>query len=246
VGYNYNVIVPVLYVVATPIGNLEDITLRALRVLGEVYLIASEDTRTSRKLLNRYGIKSRLTSYFEHNKKNKMPLLLEALEEHDIALISEAGMPGISDPGYELIKGAIEKGFQIVVLPGPSAVTTAMAASGLPADQFIYIGFLPRKKGEKRRLLESVNAEPRTIVCFESPYRIGDSLEAILEKLGDRNIAVCREMTKLYEEVFRGPVSLAVTHFKKPRGEFTIVIQGTGDIKKSLRQARVKSKMGDK
>jgi 16S rRNA (cytidine1402-2'-O)-methyltransferase len=246
VGYNYNVIVPVLYVVATPIGNLEDITLRALRVLGEVYLIASEDTRTSRKLLNRYGIKSRLTSYFEHNKKNKMPLLLEALEEHDIALISEAGMPGISDPGYELIKGAIEKGFQIVVLPGPSAVTTAMAASGLPADQFIYIGFLPRKKGEKRRLLESVNAEPRTIVCFESPYRIGDSLEAILEKLGDRNIAVCREMTKLYEEVFRGPVSLAVTYFKKPRGEFTIVIQGTGDIKKSLRQARVKSKMGDK
>jgi len=243
-GYNYCVIVPVLYVVATPIGNLEDITLRALRVLGEVHLIAAEDTRTARKLLNRYDIKTRLTSYFEHNKKNKMPVLLETLEEQDIALISEAGTPGISDPGYELIKGAIEKGFQVVVLPGPSAVTTAMAASGLPADQFIYLGFLPRKKGEKRRLLGSVSSEPRTIVCFESPYRVVDSLEAMLEKLGERNVAVCRELTKLYEEVFRGTLSEAVIHFQKPRGEFTIVIQGTGDIKKSLRKARDKSKMG--
>ena len=154
-------------------------------------------------------------------------------------------MPGISDPGYELIKEAIGKGFQVVVLPGPSAVISAVAVSGLPADQFIYLGFLPRKKGEKRRLLESVSAEPRTIVCFESPYRIMDSLKAILETAGDRNIAVCRELTKLHEEVFRGPVSLAVAHFQKPRGEFTIVIQGTGDIKKSLRKARVKSKMGD-
>lgn len=243
-GYNYCVIVPVLYVVATPIGNLEDITLRALRVLGEVHLIAAEDTRTARKLLNRYDIKTRLTSYFEHNKKNKMPVLLETLEEQDIALISEAGTPGISDPGYELIKRAIEKGFQVVVLPGPSAVTTAMAASGLPADQFIYLGFLPRKKGEKRRLLGSVSSEPRTIVCFESPYRVVDSLEAMLEKLGERNVAVCRELTKLYEEVFRGTLSEAVIHFQKPRGEFTIVIQGTGDIKKSLRKARDKSKMG--
>jgi len=244
-GYNYRVIVPVLYVVATPIGNLEDITLRALRVLGEVQLIAAEDTRTARKLLNRYEIKTRLTSYFEHNKRMKMPVLLGMLEEQDIALISEAGTPGISDPGYELIKGAIEKGLQVVALPGPSAVTTAVAASGLPADQFIYLGFLPRKKGEKRRLLESVSTEPRTIICFESPYRVVDSLEAMLEKLGERNVAVCRELTKLHEEIFRGTLSEAVKHFQKPRGEFTIVIQGTGDIKKSLRQARVKSKMGD-
>ena len=235
---------PVLYIVATPIGNLEDITLRALRVLGEVQLIAAEDTRTARELLNRYDIKTRLTSYFEHNKKNKMPFLLETLEEQDIALISEAGTPGISDPGYELIKGAIGKGFKVVALPGPSAVTTAMAASGLPADQFVYLGFLPRKKGEKRRLLESVGTEPRTIICFESPYRMVDSLEAMLEKLGERNVAVCRELTKLYEEVFRGTLSEAVKHFYKPRGEFTIVIQGTGDIKKSLRKARDKSKMG--
>jgi len=243
-GYNYAVIVPVLYVVATPIGNLEDITLRALRVLGEVQLIAAEDTRTSRKLLSRYNIKTGLTSYYEYNKKSKMPVLLNMLEEQDIALISEAGMPGISDPGYELIKGAIDKGFQVVVLPGPSAVTTAVAASGLPADQFLYLGFLPRKKGEKRRLLASVSSEPRSIVCFESPYRIVDSLSAMLETMGDRNVAVCREMSKLHEEIFRGPLSAAVEHFKKPRGEFTVVIQGTGDIKKSLRRAKDKSKMG--
>jgi 16S rRNA (cytidine1402-2'-O)-methyltransferase len=233
-----------LYVIATPIGNLEDITLRALRVLGEVQLIAAEDTRTARKLLNRYNIKTRLTSYFEHNKRMKMPVLLEMLEEQDIALISEAGMPGISDPGYELIKAAIEKDIQVVALPGSSAVTTALAVSGLPADQFVYLGFLPRKKGEKRTLMASVKDEPRTLLCFESPYRVVDSLAAMLEVLGDRNVAVCREMTKLHEEVFRGPLSSAVKHFQKPRGEFTIVIQGTGDIKKSLRKAREKSNLG--
>jgi 16S rRNA (cytidine1402-2'-O)-methyltransferase len=243
-SYNYSVIVPVLYVIATPIGNLEDITLRALRVLGEVQLIAAEDTRTARKLLNRYNIKTRLTSYFEHNKRMKMPVLLEMLEEQDIALISEAGMPGISDPGYELIKAAIEKDIQVVALPGSSAVTTALAVSGLPADQFVYLGFLPRKKGEKRTLMASVKDEPRTLLCFESPYRVVDSFVAMLEVLGDRNVAVCREMTKLHEEVFRGPLSSAVKHFQKPRGEFTIVIQGTGDIKKSLRKAREKSNLG--
>jgi 16S rRNA (cytidine1402-2'-O)-methyltransferase len=237
--------VPVLYVVATPIGNLEDITLRALRVLGEVELIAAEDTRTARKLLNRYEIKTKLTSYFEHNKRGKTPQLLEVLEEKDVALISEAGMPGISDPGYELIKGAIEKDIKVEVLPGASSLTTALAASGLPADQFVYLGFLPRKKGEKRRLLASVGEEPRTIVCFESPYRVIDSLQAMLETLGDRNVAVCRELTKLHEEVYRSTLSGAVKHFNKPRGEFTIVIQGTGDIKKSLRKAREKSKRGD-
>jgi 16S rRNA (cytidine1402-2'-O)-methyltransferase len=174
-----------------------------------------------------------------------MPHLLEMLEEIDIALISEAGMPGISDPGYELIRGAIEKGVKVEVLPGASSLTTALAASGLPSDQFVYLGFLPRKKGEKRTLLSSVGDEPRTIICFESPYRIGDSLQAMLETLGDRNVAVCRELTKLYEEVFRATLSEAIEHFKKPRGEFTIVVQGTGDIKKSLRKAREKSKRGD-
>jgi 16S rRNA (cytidine1402-2'-O)-methyltransferase len=236
--------VPVLYVVATPIGNLEDITLRALRVLGEVQLIAAEDTRTARKLLNRYNINTRLTSYFEHNKRMKMPVLLQTLEDSDIALISEAGTPGISDPGYELIKAAIEKGIQVVSLPGSSAVTTALSSSGLPADQFVYLGFLPRKKGEKRTLLASLSEEPRSLVCFESPYRVIDSLAAMLEVLGDRNVAVCREMTKLHEEIYRGILSDAVKHFQKPRGEFTIVISGTGDIKKSLRRAREKTKAG--
>jgi len=234
-----------LYVVATPIGNLEDITLRALRVLGEVQLIAAEDTRTSRKLLNRYDIKTGLTSYYEHNKKSKMPSLLKLLEKEDIALISEAGMPGISDPGYELIRGAINKGFKVEVLPGPSAVTAALAAAGLPAEQFLYLGFLPRKKGEKRRLLQSVSMEPRTMLCFESPYRLADSLSAMLETLGDRQVAVCREMSKLHEEIFRGRLSEAIRHFCRPRGEFTIVIQGTGNVKKSLPKAGNKSRTGD-
>ncbi len=237
-GYNYAVIVPVLYVIATPIGNLEDITLRALRVLGEVQLIAAEDTRTARKLLNRYDIKTRMTSYFEHNKRMKVPQLLEVLEEGDVALVSEAGMPGISDPGYELVRAAIEKGFEVIALPGSSAVTTAMAISGLPADQFVYLGFLPRKKNEKRSLLASLQAEPRTLVCFESPYRVLASLEMMLEVLGERNVAVCREMTKLHEEIFRGSVSQAIKRFQKPRGEFTVVIQGSGNLKKSLRRQR--------
>jgi 16S rRNA (cytidine1402-2'-O)-methyltransferase len=219
--------------------------LRALRVLGEVQLIAAEDTRTARKLLNRYNIKTRLTSYFEHNKRMKMPVLMELLETQDIALISEAGMPGISDPGYELIKAAIEADLQVVPIPGGSAVTTALAVSGLPSDQFVYLGFLPRKKGEKRTLLASVSEEPRTLICFESPYRVLDSLQAMLETLGDRSVAVCRELTKLHEEVFRGPLTSAVEHFRKPRGEFTIVVQGTGEIKKSLRRAREKSRKGE-
>ena len=214
-------------------------------MLGEVQLIAAEDTRTARKLLNRYNINTRLTSYFEHNKRMKLPALLGMLDEQDIALVSEAGMPGISDPGYELIKGAIEKGFRVEVLPGSSVVTTAVAASGLAASQFIYLGFLPRKKNEKKNLLMSISEEPRAIVCFESPYRVAATLQAILDALGDRNIAVCRELTKLHEEVFRGTVSEAARHFAKPRGEFTLVIEGTGEIKKSLRKARDKFNKGD-
>lgn len=235
---------PVLYVVATPIGNMEDITLRALRVLSEVQLIAAEDTRTARKLLNKYGIKTRLTSYFEHNKRMKMPVLLDMMDTCDVALISEAGMPGISDPGYELIKAAADKEVRVVPIPGSSAVTSAVAVSGLPSDQFVYLGFLPRKKGEKQALLASVKEEPRTLVCFESPYRVADSLQAMLDVLGDRDTAVCRELTKMHEEIYRGLLSKAVKHFQKPRGEFTIVVHGTGDIKKSIRRIREKSKTG--
>ena len=228
---------PVLYVVATPIGNLEDITLRALRILGAVGLIAAEDTRTARKLLNKYNIKTRLTSYFEYNKKLKLSMILDALTTADVALISEAGMPGISDPGYNLVRGAIENGFNIVPVPGSSAVVTALASAGMPADQFIFLGFLPRKPGERKRLLQSIAGEPRTIVCFESPHRLIRALTDVKEELGDRTIAVCRELTKIYEEVFRGKVSESIQYFKKPRGEFTLVIEGTGNIKKALRKA---------
>lgn len=236
---------PVLYIVATPIGNLEDITLRALRVLNEVHLIAAEDTRTARKLLNRYDIKTRLTSYFEHNKKTKLQFLLDTLESNDIALISEAGTPGISDPGYELIKEAIKQRIEVVAVPGSSAVITAVAVSGLPTDQFVYVGFLSRKKSERKLLLRSLVTEPRTIVCFESPYRVLQSLNEMREILGERKIAVCRELTKMHEEVFRDTIGNAIEHFKRPRGEFTLVIEGTGDIKKSLRRATKKTISGD-
>ena len=217
---------PVLYVVSTPIGNLEDISLRALRLLKQVDLIAAEDTRTTRNLLNFYDIKTPLTSYHEHNKRAKLGYLLDCLKEKDVALVSEAGMPGLSDPGYELITAAIEREIPVVPVPGASAVITALVVSGLPANQFLYLGFLPRRQGVRRRLLRSVADEPRTMVAFEAPHRILATLEDALEIFGDRRVAVCRELTKVYEEVFRGKMSQAITHFAQTRGEFTLVIEG--------------------
>jgi len=217
---------PTLYIVATPIGNLEDVSLRALRILSQVALIAAEDTRRTRRLLSAYGIKTRLTSYHEHNKEAKLPYLLGRLEREDVALVSEAGMPGISDPGYELVVAAAQRGISIVPIPGPSVLVTALAVSGLPTDQFVYLGFIPRKKGQRRRLLEQLAEEERTIVAFEAPHRIVATLKDILDVLDDRRIAVCRELTKLHEEVFRGVVSEAIERFSEPRGEFTLVIEG--------------------
>ncbi len=217
---------PVLYVIATPIGNLEDISLRALRLLREVQLIAAEDTRTTRRLLNTYNIKTPLTSYHEHSKRAKLDYLLDYLEKEDLALVSEAGMPGLSDPGYELIVAAIERGISVVPIPGASAVITALVVSGLPTDQFFYVGFLPRRKGQRQRLLSSIVDEPRTIVAFETPHRLGDALNDIEEILGDRRLSVCRELTKVHEEIFRGRVSQAREHFVEPRGEFSLVIEG--------------------
>ena len=222
----------VLYIVATPIGNLEDITLRALRVLREVGLIAAEDTRTTRKLLNHYDIKTPLTSYHEHNRRAKIPLLMETLKTKDVALVSEAGMPGISDPGYELVLEAIKGGVPVVPIPGASAVTTSLAVSGLPAERFLFLGFLPRRKVERRHLLESLKTQPHTIVAFEAPHRLLSSLEDMLAVLEDRHIAVCRELTKVHEEVFRGTISHALAHFgdpqrsATPRGEFTLILTG--------------------
>ena len=216
----------VLYVVATPIGNLEDVTLRALRVLKEVGLIAAEDTRTTRVLLSHYGIKTRLTSYHHHNRVTKIPYLMEALQSKDVALVSEAGVPGISDPGYDLVLEAIKVGVPVVPIPGASAVTASLAVSGLPVEGALFLGFLPRRKGDRRRLLESLKTVPRTIVAFEAPHRLCSSLEDALAALGDRDLAVCRELTKVYEEVFWGTVSQALAHFAEPRGEFTLVIGG--------------------
>jgi len=217
---------PVLYVIATPIGNLEDISMRALRLLQEVQLIAAEDTRTTRHLLNAHNIKTPLTSYHEHSKRAKLDYLLNYLEKEDLALVSEAGMPGLSDPGYKLIVAAIERGISVVPIPGASAVITALVVSGLPTDQFIYLGFLPRRKGQRQRLLSSVIDEPRTIVAFETPHRLREALSDIEDILGNRRISVCRELTKVHEEIFRGRVSQAREHFAEPRGEFSLVIEG--------------------
>ncbi len=217
---------PILYVVATPIGNLEDISLRALRTLREVKLIAAEDTRKTRRLLTTYNIKTNMTSYHQHNKRTKLAYILGYLEEGDVALVSEAGMPGISDPGYELVVVASQQGSPVVPIPGPSAATTALAISGLPTERFTYLGFLPNRTTARKRLLGTVVDENGTLVVFESPHRLLAALNDVLLILGDRRIAVCRELTKVHEEVFRGSISQAIEHFTEPRGEFTLIIEG--------------------
>ncbi len=222
---------PALYVVATPIGNLEDISLRALRILREVKLIAAEDTRKTRRLLTAYDIKTPLTSYYEHNKLTKLDYILGCLESSDVALVSEAGTPGVSDPGYELIVAANQRGIPVIPVPGPSVIVAALVVSGLPTDRFTYIGFLPHKAGARKHALESVAAEVGTIIAFESPRRLLEALEDVRLVLGDRRLAVCRELTKLHEEVFRGTVSEAMEHFAEPRGEFTLVIEGRMEAK---------------
>ena len=234
---------PNLYVVATPIGNLEDISQRALRILREVRLIAAEDTRKTKRLLTTYGIKTPMTSYHEHNKRTKLDYILGCLKDGDVSLVSEAGMPGMSDPGYELIAAANQRGIPVIPIPGPSAVITALVVSGLPTDRFLYLGFLPRKSNAKRQLLASVADEYGTLVALESPHRLLATLNDLRTVLSDRQIAVCRELTKVHEEVFRGTISQALKHFIEPRGEFTLVIEGkreenkpqlTEDIEKQL------------
>lgn len=217
-----------LYLVGTPIGNLEDISLRALRVLKEVSLIAAEDTRRARILTGRYEIHTPVTSYFEGNKLLKLEAILDALDEGDVAVISEAGMPGLSDPGYELVRAAIERGYPVTCVPGPSAPITALVLSGLPTDSFVYLGFLPRRRRERLALLAAVANERRTLIAFEAPHRLHASLADLESTLGDRPLAVCRELTKLHEEVWRGTVSAARRHFGAAplRGEITLVIGG--------------------
>ena len=215
-----------LYIVGTPIGNLEDLSPRAARVLRSVALVAAEDTRVTRRLLNRLDAHPRLVSFHEHNWRERLDSLLQALSEGDVALVSDAGMPGVSDPGRELVAAAGEHGIRVESVPGPSAVTTALAVSGLSADSFTFLGFLPRRRKERQERLREVAASPITLVLFEVPHRLRATLEDIADIFGERPLAACRELTKLYEEVFRGTASEALEHFATPRGEFVLVIAG--------------------
>lgn len=218
-----------LYLVSTPIGNLEDITLRALRILREVDLIAAEDTRHTRKLLKRYEITTKLTSYHEHNKEAREAFLLDVLEEGDLALVSDAGTPGLSDPGFELVQAALERGYDVTPIPGPSAPIAALVASGLPTDSFIFLGYLPRKAKARRVFIESLANERRTLVLFEVPHRIQKTLGDLIAALGeDRRAALGRELTKMHEEIVRGTLGEIQTHTasRDPRGEYTLVIGG--------------------
>ena len=223
---------PTLFIVPTPIGNLEDITLRALRVLREVQLIAAEDTRTTRFLLQHFSITTPLTSYHEHNKLTKLDAIFEALAGGDVALVSDAGMPGISDPGYELVKAAITRGIRVEPLPGANAILPALVGSGLPTDGFVYLGFLPRKDKPLRHLLESLSTETRTLVSYESPNRLLDTLAVIQSVLGDRRLCVARELSKMFEEFQRGTAAEVLAHFREHgvRGEITLVIEGCAPL----------------
>lgn len=221
-----------LYLVATPIGNLEDMSPRAIRILHESVMIAAEDTRHTGKLLKHFEIGTKLTSYFEHNKLNKIDLILSKLADGDVAVVSDAGSPAINDPGYELVVAALASGFDVRPVPGPSAPIAALTVSGLPTDSFLYLGYLPHKATERKKSLRQVENLTCTLIFLESPYRITEALEDILSELGDRRICVAREMTKMFEEFWRGNVSGALEYLKsKPaRGEFTLVVAGKQNV----------------
>ena len=218
-----------LYIVSTPIGNLEDITLRALRILKEVDLIAAEDTRHTGRLLRHFGIQKPLTSYFEGNELKKREFILSRLKQGDrIALVSDAGTPGISDPGFRLIQLTIENEIPVVPIPGPSAVITALSVAGLPTDAFLFRGFLPHKPKKRRDLLKQLEGVRETLIFYESPHRLSETLKDILELLGDREMVLARELTKIYEEILRGTASDLLNQMaeKKLKGEITLVISG--------------------
>lgn len=232
-----------LYLVATPIGNLEDFSPRGQRVLHEVRLIAAEDTRHSRKLLDHFEIRTPLTSFFEHNQRAKLDNVLATLAEGDVALISDAGMPGINDPGYLLVRAALDAGYDVSPIPGPSAPISALAASGLPTDQFLYLGYSPRKESERTREFEKVRALPYTLIFLESPHRLLPTLQDLHSALGDRQVAVAAELSKMYERFFRGSLSQAVAFYEKEpaRGEFTIVVAGAANEAGAWDEARVRA-----
>lgn len=216
-----------LYLVATPIGNLEDISGRALRILQEVELIAAEDSRETRKLLHRYHIQTPMLSYHDHSPASHLERILATLEKADVALVSEAGTPGLNDPGYALVNAALRAGHTVSPIPGPSAPIAALVASGLPAHHFLFLGFLPRKSSECHRLLSSIASLPYTLIFLETPKRLLSSLQIMLHVLGNRRIAIARELTKMHEEIFRGNLQQAIQHYRAqpPRGEFTLVVE---------------------
>ncbi|MEB3356587.1 MAG: 16S rRNA (cytidine(1402)-2'-O)-methyltransferase [Synechococcales bacterium] len=219
-----------LYVVGTPIGNLEDMTFRAIRVLREVDRIAAEDTRHTGKLLQHFQIATPQISYHDHNRRSRIPDLLASLRQgQSIALVTDAGMPGISDPGYDLVKACREVGIQVVPVPGASAVVTALSGSGLPTDRFVFEGFLPAKGTERRDRLEALQSENRTVVLYESPHRLRQTLADLSSCLGsDRPLVLARELTKMHEDWWQGTVAAAIAHFehREPQGEFTLVVSG--------------------
>jgi 16S rRNA (cytidine1402-2'-O)-methyltransferase len=219
---------PTLFLVGTPIGNLEDISLRALRILGEVSLIAAEDTRTTGRLLKHYQIDTPMLSYHDYSDRGRITKLVESLSNGDVALVTEAGMPGLADPGYRLVKATIEAGIEVVSIPGPSAATTALVSSGLPTDKFLFLGFLPRQQKARRSALADVAALPYTLVIYEAPHRMLALLTDIREVFGDRLLSVGRELTKMHEETWRGRLNEAIVYFSqgKIRGELTLVIAG--------------------
>lgn len=219
----------ILYICGTPIGNLEDITLRALKILNKVNLIAAEDTRHTKKLLNYYQIKTPISSYYEYNKFEKAPYLIEKIKSgQEIALVSDAGMPGISDPGYVLINLALKNNLKIIPIPGVSALVTALAISGLPIGKFVFEGFLPRKIKERRKYFKSIENEERTIVFYEAPHRLKRALKDMFDIWGDRKIIIARELTKKFEEIIRGKLSEVISEIdiREIKGEITLVVQG--------------------
>ena len=234
----------VLYVVGTPIGNLEDMTFRAIQTLKQVDAIAAEDTRHTGKLLRHFQIDTPQVSYHDHNHQRRIPELLQQLQQgQSIALVTDAGMPGISDPGYELVKACVEAGAPVTPIPGPSAVTTALSASGIAAERFVFEGFLPTKQKERRHRLELLRTESRAIVLYEAPHRLLQTLADLTETLGERRpIALGRELTKLHEEFWRGALEDAIAHYNEypPRGEFTLVVAGAPQRQLDLSEADVK------
>ena len=236
-----------LYIVATPIGNLEDMTFRAVRILQAVDMIAAEDTRHTGRLLQHFQVRTPQISYHEHNSHSRIPEILEHLQYGKaIALVSDAGMPGISDPGYELIKACIDDGITVVPIPGASAVITALSAAGLATDRFIFDGFLPAKSQQRRQYLESLQGESRTLVFYESPHRLRDTLADLGEVLGsDRQLVIARELTKLYEEFWRGTIGDAIADYtqREPQGEYTLLVAGNPPSQIQLTETQLKTEL---